>query len=131
MPFIISYITPKQTVEKWVETFNAGDAQAPSEFYHPNAVNHQVANAPIEGKEAIREMFLKEFAQADMVCIIENIFEDGEWAILEWKDPLGLRSCGFFRVQGGKILFQRGYWDKLSFLKLHNLPIPEQHSSQK
>nr|MBQ8252087.1 steroid delta-isomerase [Lachnospiraceae bacterium] len=23
----------------------------------------------------------------------------------------------------GKILFQRGYWDKLSFLKQHNLPI--------
>ncbi|HCN3317060.1 TPA: steroid delta-isomerase, partial [Klebsiella michiganensis] len=22
-----------------------------------------------------------------------------------------------------KIIFQRGYWDKLSFLKQHNLPI--------
>jgi limonene-1,2-epoxide hydrolase len=44
-------------------------------------------------------------------------------AILEWRDPLGLRGCGFFAVRDGRIVFQRGYWDKLSFLKLHGLPI--------
>ena len=54
---------------------------------------------------------------------IKNIFEDGEWAIMEWKDSLGLRGCGFFHVKDNKIVFQRGYWDKLSFLKQHNLPI--------
>ena len=43
--------------------------------------------------------------------------------LLEWKDSLGLRGCGFFHVVNGKILFQRGYWDKLSFLKQHNLSI--------
>ena len=73
---------------------------------------------------AIKEMFVNEFATADMTCIIENVFADGEWAILEWKDPLGLRGCGFFQVTDGKIKFQRGYWDKLSFLRQHNLPIP-------
>ena len=31
-----------------------------------------------------------------MTAIVENIFEDGSWAILEWRDPLGLRGCGFF-----------------------------------
>ena len=41
-------------------------------------------------------MFVNEFATAKMVCMVENIFEDGEWAIIEWKDPLGLRGCGFF-----------------------------------
>jgi limonene-1,2-epoxide hydrolase len=45
--------------------------------------------------------------------------------ILEWKDPNGLRGCGFFKIQNEKIVFQRGYWDKLSFLKLHKLPIPQ------
>ena len=39
------------------------------------------------------------------------------------KDPLGLRGCGFFTVSNGLITFQRGYWDKLSFLRLHNLPL--------
>lgn len=78
----------------------------------------------IIGKTAIVSMFKHEFSEADMTCIIENIFEDGDWAILEWKDPLGLRSCGFFQITNGKIQFQRGYWDKLSFLKMHKLPIP-------
>lgn len=115
---------PKELVERWVEAFNNGDAEAIAEFYAEDSINHQVAESPVEGKAAIKEMFRREFAQADMTCIVENIFEDGEWAILEWKDPLGLRGCGFFHVQEDKIIFQRGYWDKLSFLRMHNLPIP-------
>ena len=111
-------------VERWVEAFNRGDSDAISQLYSENAINHQVVDAPVEGKTAIREMFTREFGNADMTCLVENIFEDGEWAILEWKDPLGLRGCGFFHVQNGKIVFQRGYWDKLSFLRMHNLPIP-------
>ena len=117
-------MNPKKIVELWVEVFNRGDADALAEFYSDEAINHQVAEIPVEGKIAIREMFAKEFASAEMVCLVEGIFEDGEWAILEWKDPLGLRGCGFFHVQNEKIVFQRGYWDKLSFLKMHNLPIP-------
>lgn len=117
-------MNPKKIVELWVEAFNRGDACAIAEFYSENAINHQVAELPVEGRVAIKEMFAKEFATAEMNCMVENIFEDGEWAILEWKDPLGLRGCGFFHVQNAKIVFQRGYWDKLSFLKMHNLPIP-------
>ena len=41
------------------------------------------------------------------------------------KHPLGLRGCGFFHVVGGQIVFQRGYWDKLSFLRAHGLPLPD------
>lgn len=95
-----------------------------AELYADNAINHQVANDPIEGKQNILKMFEMEFAQADMHCMVEHIFEDGEWAILEWKDPLGLRGCGFFHVVDDKIVFQRGYWDKLSFLRMHGLPLP-------
>jgi hypothetical protein len=40
-----------------------------------------------------------------------------------WSDPLGLRDCGFFTILNDLIVFQRGYWDKLSFLKMHGLPI--------
>ena len=117
---------PKDLIIQWVEAFNNGDADFIAELYADNTVNHQVANEPIEGKQAIKEMFSAEFSQADMKCIIENIFEDGDWAILEWKDPLGLRGCGFFHIKNGKIVFQRGYWDKLTFLKIHNLPIPSE-----
>jgi limonene-1,2-epoxide hydrolase len=119
-------MTPKQLVKAWVETFNRADADELAAFYAENAVNHQVAESPVEGRAAIRAMFAREFAAAEMVCIPENIFEDGEWAILEWRDPKGLRGCGFFQVRDGKIQFQRGYWDKLSFLRLHNLPLPRE-----
>jgi len=119
-------MNPKKLIELWVEAFNLEDADTIAEFYSENAVNHQVTEPPVNGKAAIREMFAREFSQADMICLVENVFEDGEWVILEWKDPLGLRGCGFFHVQHGKIVFQRGYWDKLSFLRMHNLPIPAQ-----
>jgi len=115
---------PKDTIRRFVELFNKEDADGLSGLYHEDAVNHQVANKPVSGKAAIRKMFKDEFAAAKMVCIVENIFEDGEWAILEWRDPLGLRGCGFFHVIDGKIWFQRGYWDKLTFLRQHKLPIP-------
>lgn len=114
-------LSPKQVVHRWVDAFNAGDAETLAALYHDNATNHQVANEPVSGLAAIREMFAGEFAAAKMVCIVENIFEDGQWAILEWRDPLGLRGCGFFHVVNQKILFQRGYWDKLSFLRQHGI----------
>jgi limonene-1,2-epoxide hydrolase len=116
-------LCPKEVVQLWVEAFNNGDAATISSLYHTDATNHEVANDPVVGVDSIRKMFEAEFSTAEMVCIVENIFEDGDWAILEWRDPLGLRGCGFFQVIKGKIQFQRGYWDKLSFLKQHNLPI--------
>ena len=115
---------PRKTVETWVEAFNRADVDALSRLYAESAVNHQVAEAPVEGRDAIRAMFERELARTKMVCIVENLFEDGEWAILEWRDPLGLRGCGFFHVRDSLIQFQRGYWDKLSFLRSHNLPLP-------
>lgn len=75
------------------------------------------------GRAAIRAMFAREFARAEMQCLVEAIHDAGEVAILEWRDPLGLRSCGFFTVRDGLIVFQRGYWDKLSFLRPHGLPV--------
>jgi len=115
---------PKAVVRAFVNAFNSADAEAIASLYAEDAVNHQVAETPVEGRKAIREMFSKEFAATEMTCIVENLFEDGEWAILEWRDPLGLRGCGFFHVVDGKIRFQRGYWDKLSFLRHHGLPLP-------
>ncbi len=116
---------PRELIEKWVEAFNRADAEALAEMYAEDAVNHQVPEEPVEGRTAIRAMFIEEFGRAEMVCLVEHIFQDGEWAILEWRDPLGLRGCGFFHVRDDLIRFQRGYWDKLSFLRQHGLPIPQ------
>ena len=106
---------PRELVQEWVEAFNRADADEMARFYAKDAVNHQVVQEPVQGRTAIREMFAQQFAQASMVCRIENIFQDGEWAILEWSDPLGLRGCGFFRVKNDEIIFQRGYFDQLTF----------------
>ena len=113
-------MTAKEVLGKWIDAFNKADVEMISDLYDHNAINHQVVNEPVVGKDAIKKMFATEFANAEMVCIPENIFQDGDWAILEWKDPKGLRGCGFFQIKNDKIIFQRGYWDKLSFLKANN-----------
>ncbi|HEV2176341.1 MAG TPA: nuclear transport factor 2 family protein [Terriglobia bacterium] len=114
---------PKELVRVWVNAFNRADVDALASLYQQDAVNHQVAESPVKGQSAIREMFAKGFAAAAMTCIVENLFQDGEWAILEWRDPKGLRGCGFFHVRHDKIVFQRGYWDKVSFSKSHGVPL--------
>lgn len=116
-------MTPRIVVEEWVRRFNAADAEGLAALYSEDAVNHQITQEPVVGRNAIRAMFKREFMAAEMTCIIEAIHDAGDVAILEWSDPVGLRGCGFFTVADGKIVFQRGYWDKLSFLRLHGLPI--------
>ena len=122
--FSASKMTPREIVQSWVAAFNRQDSDALAGMYAVDAVNHQVAESPVQGRERIREMFVHGFALAKMVCIVENLFEEGNWAILEWRDPLGLRGCGFFKIENDQITLQRGYWDKLSFLRLQGLPLP-------
>lgn len=117
-------IAPKDVVQAWVGCFNAGDVEGLAALYAEDAINHQVVMKPLHGRAAIRAMFATEFGRANMTCIIENLFQDGDWAMLEWSDPIGLRGCGFFQVAQGLIVFQRGYFDQLSFFRSQNLPVP-------
>lgn len=120
-------MSPKQLVQEWVVRFNAADIAGLAALYAPDAVNHQVVMTPLHGRDAIRRMFEIEFGRAEMTCLVDNLFEDGEWAILEWRDPNGLRGCGFFHVRGGQIVFQRGYFDQLSFFRLQGLDVPDSY----
>jgi limonene-1,2-epoxide hydrolase len=120
-------MSPKQLVQEWIRRFNAADVDGLASLYAENAVNHQVVMAPLHGRAAIRHMFATEFDRAEMTCIPENIFEDGEWAILEWRDPKGLRGCGFFHVKNNEIAFQRGYFDQLSFFRQQGMAIPDSY----
>ena len=108
---------PKQLLQIWVERFNQYDYEGLSEMYSDTAINHQTPLGIIEGKENLKQFFKEDFEKHDMVCIVENIFEDGSVGILEWKDPKGLRGCGFFWIEDDKIVYQRGYFDKLSFME--------------
>ena len=118
-------MTPKQVVEEWVSRFNHADIDGLMRLYAEDATNHQVVTTPLEGRDAIRRMFEVEFSRAEMTCVVENLFQDGDWAMLEWSDPRGLRGCGFFRVRDDKIVFQRGYFDQLSFFRQQGIPVPK------
>ncbi|HUF05156.1 MAG TPA: nuclear transport factor 2 family protein [Aridibacter sp.] len=120
-------MTPTEVVQTWIDRFNAGDVEALMELYHEDAVNHQVVTDPLVGRDEIRRMFEIEFGRAEMICIPYRIHDAGEWAILEWKDPTGLRGCGFFHVVDGKIKFQRGYFDQLTFFRLQGIPVPNEY----
>ena len=78
------------------------------------------------GKQAIYQD-LKEFFLhiPDNYTAVENLFEDGNWVILEWTGggafyeskgskgkKITAQGCGFFKFKKGKIVLQRGYWDK-------------------
>jgi limonene-1,2-epoxide hydrolase len=120
-------MTPKELIQEWVNRFNRADVEGLAALYAPDAVNHQVVMEPLRGREAIRHMFSVEFGRATMNCRVENLFQDGEWGMLEWSDPCGLRGCGFFHVRDGQIVFQRGYFDQLSFFRLQGLPVPDSY----
>ena len=51
-------MTARSTVQRWVELFNAGDAEAISALYAEDAVNHQIALEPVVGRRPIEEFRL-------------------------------------------------------------------------
>jgi steroid delta-isomerase-like uncharacterized protein len=124
-----------------VEAFNRRDAEAAAALYHDDAVNDQVAaGEPTVGRSAMLEGFRSFFrAFPDNFTTPVNVLQDGEWVALEWegggtwrgefagRQPNGraftLRGCGFFRVIGGKIAFQRGYWDKATWFAALDIPL--------
>ena len=121
-------MTPTDLIRTWIEKFNAADVDGLASLYAPDAINDQVVlSAPLRGRKAIREMFEIEFSRATMVCLEERIYECGDTAILQWRDPLGLRGCGFFRIKDGRIVHQKGYFDQLSFFKAQGLDVPDEY----
>jgi limonene-1,2-epoxide hydrolase len=121
-------MTPNELVKVWVEKFNRADIEALAELYALDATNDQVVfSEPLSGRAAIREMFEIEFSRATMVCIEERIYECGDTAILQWRDPLGLRGCGFFQIRNDQIIHQKGYFDQLSFFKAQGLSVPDDY----
>jgi steroid delta-isomerase-like uncharacterized protein len=132
---------PRDVVLAWVDAFNRRDADAAASLYHQDAINVQVsAGEPTVGQQAMREGFAYFFrAFPDNYTQMVNLFEDGEWAILEWEGggtwrgefagQLGngrsfqIQGCGFFHIVSGKIKFQRGYWDRASWFGQLGIPV--------
>jgi len=132
--------TPKAVLAAWAVAFNQHNIDALAELYASDAVNFQTPEEPVRGRKAIVEglrMGFKEFP--DMGFDLLNLYEDGDWAIIEWlgwsthkskigdpafagKDGPRMHGCGFFRIEDGLIQYQRGYWDKLTWQQQAGLP---------
>ena len=133
--------TPREVIQDWVAAFNQRNAHAAVQLYHEDATNFQVAlGDPTVGREAILDDLLSFFhAFPDNFTDVENLFEEGEWAILEWfgggtwrgefagMSPNGrsfkLRGCGFFYITDGRIRFQRGYFDQATWFGQLGIPL--------
>jgi hypothetical protein len=121
-------MTPKELVREWIKRFNSGEIDSLLELYAVDAINEQaVFSKPLEGRKEIRLNLELDFSRAKMECIEERIYECGDTAILQWRDPAGLKGCGFFKFQNELIVHQKGYFDQLSFLRAQGLPIPEDY----
>ena len=60
---------PKEILLQWINAFNNSDPETISALYDDNAVNHQVADDPVIGRTAIKQMFENEFSQAEMIVL--------------------------------------------------------------
>jgi steroid delta-isomerase-like uncharacterized protein len=125
---------PKQVMTEWLSYMNSHELDKLAALYHEDAYNIQVAmGIPLEGRDAIRKDFEAFFKHnPDTFTEVENLFADGEWAVLEWTGGgtfhpdgrpatkgkrVALRGCGIFHIVKGKIKFQRGYWDKATWFE--------------
>lgn len=133
--------SPREVILAWVEAFNRRDAAAVAALCHADVVNLQVAvGEPSVGRQAMLEHFPNLFrAFPDSHTQSVNLFEDGEWAILEWElsgtwrgefaghQPNGrsfkVQGCEIFQVVDGKIRVQRGYWDKATWFSQLGIPL--------
>ncbi len=119
---------PKDLIRQWITNFNEANVAALAGMYAEDAVNDQVVfDEPLVGRQAIREMFETEFARAQMICVEETIYECGDTGILQWRDPNGLRGCGFFTFADGLIVHQKGYFDQLTFFRAQGIEVPDQY----
>ena len=112
-------MSTRHVIERWLELFNAGDAEGISALYADDAVNHQIALEPVVGRVAIEQFHRDTFAGGPLTCTPTNLVIDADWAALEWVDPDGFRGCGFFQVRDGQIVRQRGYWDIAQLAAVH------------
>jgi hypothetical protein len=122
---IANGMSSKSIITQWVEFFNAGDANALSALYHSSGIKEFATGKKIDGQKNIENTYRQEFSRAKMVCIVDRMLASDDVVTLEWKDPLGLRGCSIFKIVGEVIVHERVYFDKLSFLRAHELPLPK------
>lgn len=75
-------VSTRHTIERWVELFNAADAEGISALYAEDAVNHQISLEPVVGRDAIEQFHRDTFTGGPLTCTPINLVVDGDWAAL-------------------------------------------------
>ena len=128
-------LSPRQVALLWAEVYNSHDPDAAAKLYDENVTNTQLPwGKTTQGRDAMRATYAKVFLSfPDIRVEIDHILEDGEWVAVEWRfsgtmqgefagrppnnQHFSMSGCELFRVVGGKIVTQRGYWDKATMFR--------------
>lgn len=131
----MTLISAKEVIAAWLQAYNSHDLDAVVALYDVEATNTQAPwGTPIVGQRAVRSTFARTFASfPDIHGVAERLVEASDVVVLEWTfsgtmhgpfaghSPSGrrfvLRGCEIFRVDDGRIVEQRGYWDKASMFE--------------
>jgi len=131
--------TPEQVAINWVNAYNSHNPDEAAALYDVNVTNLQMPYLkPVQGREAMRATYVKIFqAFPDIHVKAENIVANGDWVAIEWEfsgtmkgefaghqpnnSRFTMRGCELFEVVNGKILTQRGYWDKTTMFSQLNI----------
>jgi limonene-1,2-epoxide hydrolase len=100
---------PREVVQAWLAARARADAEALVSLYAREATYLLPTGEALVGRDVIRDR-LAHSILAVPVRVQESLFEDGEWAILEWTEPQGARGCSIFHIPYGRIVAQRDYW---------------------
>jgi uncharacterized protein (TIGR02246 family) len=74
----------RSVLMNWIEAFAARDPGRVAALYHVDAVNWQVADDPVIGRENIRNMIAQFFVSfPDLYTNVENVMADADWAAWE------------------------------------------------
>ena len=72
-------MSPRELVLEWVDAFDRRDSDALAALYAGDAVNHQVMEAPLAGRAAIRAMFAAGFAATQAAGPAARRRGSGRW----------------------------------------------------
>ena len=111
-------------IRAFIDAFNANDLQQIMEFFHLDAVYHNMPVDPVQGVEAIRGIiqgFLGLATEVDWV--VHNIAEAESGAVLTERTDrfliqgkwIELPVMGAFVVRDGKLAEWRDYFDMKQF----------------
>ncbi|MFT8245210.1 nuclear transport factor 2 family protein [Roseomonas sp. BN140053] len=100
----------------WVQAYNRRDLGEIMHLYSPDAVMELAPGGTSFGVNEIRSRLAKTFATLGMSLLIRNEIYMGQWAAIEWQDPVGLEGCTIFRIEEGLIRLHRSYWDSAKLI---------------